>query len=242
MELEAKKIKKIKIEEISKEHFGDRVCLDFNSLLGENEGLLVGNYSRGLFLINNEKAPEAQKYEIEERPFRVNAGVVSAYVYMPNGKTKYLSELRTGDKVLIINPKGHAREVEITRLKIETRPMTLIRGTSIYDKEIPLETERDLTYFKTYREIFKWYDPHTMDPILKVQDVESYIGKKLHVKMDISTYVQTAETVRLVKAPEEKPISITDLELGMEVYAYIINPTLRGRHFGTEYEGFCLEV
>lgn len=242
MELEAKKIKEIKIEEISKEHFGDRVCLDFNSLLGENEGLLVGNYSRGLFLINNEKAPENQRYEIEERPFRVNAGVVSAYVYMPNSNTKYICELRTRDKVLVVNPKGIAREVEITRLKIEKRPMTFIKGTSIYDKEIPLENEKDLNYFKMYREIFKWYDPETMKQILKIQELENYLGKKLHVEMDVSTFVQTAETVRLVKAPEEKPISITDLEPGMEVYAYITNPTLKGRHFGTAYEGFCLEI
>ena len=59
--------------------------------------------------------------------------------------------------------------------------------------------------------------------------------------MEVSTFIQTAETVRLVKAPEEKPISITVLEPGMNVYAYITNPTLRGRHFGTVYDGFCLE-
>lgn len=241
MELESKKIKKIKIEEISRAHSGDRVCLDLNGLLEENEGVLVGNYSRGLFLINNEKAPEEQGYEIEERPFRINAGVVSAYVFMPDYKTKYLSELRTGDKILVVNPKGKARVLDISRLKIETRPMTLIKGTSIYDKEIPIETEKDIAYFKAYRDIFKWYDPDTMKQIIEANKLNSYLGKKLYVEMDVSTYIQTAETVRLVKAPEEKPISIMDLEPGMEVFAYITNPTLRGRHFGTVYDGFCLE-
>lgn len=241
MELDPKKIKEIKIEEITKGHFGDRVCLDFNEMLGENEGLLVGNYSRGLFLINNEKALEEQKYEIEERPFRVNAGVVSAYVFMPNYKTRYLSELRTGDNVLVVNPRGKAREIMITRLKIEKRPMTLIKGTSVYDKEIPIEVEKDMTYFKTYRDIFKWFDPETMKQIVETHQLNKYLGKELHVEMEVSTFIQTAETVRLVKAPEEKPISITALEPGMKVYAYITNPTLRGRHFGTVYEGFCLE-
>lgn len=241
MNLNIDKIKKIKIEEVSTEHSGDRVCLDLNNNLEENEGLLVGNYNRGLFLINNERAIEDQEYNIEARPFRVNAGVVSAYVYMPDGSTKYLCELRTGNKVLVTNPEGNTRIVEVTRLKIETRPMTLIKGTSTYDKKIAIESEGDINYFKKYREIFRWYDTNTKRQIL-LSNLKNYFNQPLHIKMEVSTFVQTAETVRLIEANSKKPIAITSLEPDMEVFAFITNPTLRGRHFGIIYDGFCLEV
>ena len=239
--IDPKKIKKITIEEVSTNHSGDRVCLDLNNTLMENEGLLVGNYNRGLFLINNECAIDDQAYDIEARPFRVNAGVVSAYVYMPDGLTKYLWELRTGDNVLVTNPEGNSRSVEVTRLKIETRPMTLIKGTSIYDKKIPIQSDKDINYFKKYREIFKWYDLETNRPI-EVQDLKNYVNKILRVTMEVSTFVQTAETVRLIEAPSKEPIAITSLKPDMDVFAFITNPTLRGRHFGISYDGFCLEV
>ena len=38
-------------------------------------------------------------------------------------KTKYLSELKGGDKVIIVNYHGNARIVNVGRVKIETRPM-----------------------------------------------------------------------------------------------------------------------
>ncbi|UCD02220.1 MAG: 3-dehydroquinate synthase II, partial [Promethearchaeota archaeon] len=38
-------------------------------------------------------------------------------------RTKYLSELKGGDKVIAVNYKGEARIVSLGRVKIETRPM-----------------------------------------------------------------------------------------------------------------------
>jgi len=59
----------------------------------------------------------------------VNAGDVSAYILVPNDdpakvyRTNYLSELKGGDNVLVVNTKGNARIVSVGRVKIETRPM-----------------------------------------------------------------------------------------------------------------------
>ncbi len=242
MAINTNKIKEIEINEVDHDHSGDRICVDLSCKLEENEGLLVGNFSRGLFLINNERSPKEDEYDIEPRPFRVNAGVISSYIFMPNEKTKYLSELKIGDKVLTIKPNGDRRIVEVARLKIEKRPMTLIKGIHKYDKEIPIKDEEDINYFSTYRKIFKWYDDDTREQIFKINDLRNYIGHKLHIEMDVATFIQTAETVRLIEAPNENPISITSLEPGMSVYAWINNPTLKGRHFGTVYDGFCLEV
>jgi len=104
---------------------GDRVCVDTCSLLRRGEGLLVGNTSAGLFLIHSETIETG---ELAARPFRVNAGPVHAYVYLPGGTTKYLSELRAGDDVLAVDSEGRARAVVVGRVKIERRPLLLVEA------------------------------------------------------------------------------------------------------------------
>ena len=104
---------------------GDRVCVDTCSLLRTGEGLLVGNSSSGLFLIHAETIESGY---VAARPFRVNAGPVHAYVYLPDGATKYLSELRAGDEVLAVDAEGRARSVIVGRLKIERRPLLLVEA------------------------------------------------------------------------------------------------------------------
>jgi 3-dehydroquinate synthase II len=47
---------------------------------------------------------------------------------MPDGNTKYLSEVEAGDEVLVVNTKGKARRVAVGRSKVETRPMRLIKA------------------------------------------------------------------------------------------------------------------
>jgi len=104
---------------------GDRVCVDTCSLLRSGEGMLVGNSSAGLFLVHAETFESGY---VGARPFRVNAGAVHAYVYLPDGHTKYLSELRAGDEVLAVDSTGRARSVIVGRLKIERRPLVLVEA------------------------------------------------------------------------------------------------------------------
>lgn len=104
---------------------GDRVCVDTCSMMSKGEGMLVGSQASGLFLVHSETLPS--KF-VEPRPFRVNAGAVHAYIRLPEGKTKYLSELRSGDEVLIVNTRGETRSGIVGRLKIERRPLLLIQA------------------------------------------------------------------------------------------------------------------
>ena len=104
---------------------GDRVCVDTCSLLRDGEGMLVGNSSSGLFLVHAETAETGY---VAARPFRVNAGAVHAYIYLPGGKTKYLSELRAGDEVLAVDSQGRARAVIVGRVKVERRPLLLLEA------------------------------------------------------------------------------------------------------------------
>jgi 3-dehydroquinate synthase II len=104
---------------------GDRVCIDTCSNMAIGEGMLVGNSSSGLFLVH---AESVQNPYVEPRPFRVNAGPVHAYVRVPEGKTRYLSELRSGDEVTIVNYKGHCQNSIVGRIKVEKRPLMFIEA------------------------------------------------------------------------------------------------------------------
>ena len=102
---------------------GDRICVDTCSNMVPGEGMLIGSQSSCLFLVQSES--EDNGY-VAARPFRVNAGAVHAYIMTPDGKTRYLSELRAGDDVLIVGRDGNAKAASIGRCKAEIRPMLIV--------------------------------------------------------------------------------------------------------------------
>jgi len=104
---------------------GDRVCVDTCTAMSVGEGMLIGNSSAAFFLVHSESIENPY---VEPRPFRVNAGPVHAYVKVPGGKTKYLSELKAGDEVLIVNYQGKTQPAVVGRVKIERRPLLLVEA------------------------------------------------------------------------------------------------------------------
>ena len=111
---------------------GDRVCVDTCTSMGMGQGMLVGNSSSALFLVHSESISNPY---VSPRPFRVNAGPVHSYTRVPGGKTRYLSELSAGDAVLIVDFKGDTAPGIVGRLKIEKRPLMLVRA-AVGDKEM----------------------------------------------------------------------------------------------------------
>ncbi|XP_028780465.1 uncharacterized protein LOC114736766 isoform X2 [Neltuma alba] len=111
---------------------GDRVCVDLCSLMRPGEGLLVGSFARGLFLVHSECL---ESNYISSRPFRVNAGPVHAYVAVPGGKTCYLSELKAGKEVIVVNQLGQPRIAVVGRVKIEKRQLILVEAKSHSDDQ-----------------------------------------------------------------------------------------------------------
>jgi 3-dehydroquinate synthase II len=104
---------------------GARVCVDTCDLMEPGEGILVGSQSAGLFLV------EAEVHEnpyVASRPFRVNAGTLSMYTLGSTQNTRYLSELKAGDEVLIISRDGKMRKANVGRTKTEFRPLILIEA------------------------------------------------------------------------------------------------------------------
>jgi 3-dehydroquinate synthase II len=65
---------------------------------------------------------------VNTRPFRVNAGPVHAYTRLPGGETKYLSELKAGDEVLVVNFEGKSYPAVVGRAKVERRPLALVEA------------------------------------------------------------------------------------------------------------------
>ena len=93
---------------------GDRVCVDTCSMMNVGEGMLIGSYSKGLFLVHSESL---ESEYVASRPFRVNAGPVHAYIMTPGNKTRYLSEIETGDEVLTVDRKEIPKQQLLAVLK-----------------------------------------------------------------------------------------------------------------------------
>lgn len=104
---------------------GARACVDTCDLMTQGEGIIVGSQSGGLFLV------EAEVHEnpyVASRPFRVNAGSVSMYTLGSLQNTRYLSEFKAGDEVIIVSREGTVRKANVGRVKIEFRPLILIEA------------------------------------------------------------------------------------------------------------------
>ncbi|MGB5155979.1 3-dehydroquinate synthase II [Desulfobacterium sp. N47] len=113
------------IDEVIPAGMGDRVCVDTCTSMIPGQGMLVGNSSSALFLVH---AETVENPYVSPRPFRVNAGAVHAYTRVPGGKTKYLSELCAGDQIYIADYKGNITAGIIGRIKIEKRPLLIIKA------------------------------------------------------------------------------------------------------------------
>lgn len=130
------------LEVTSIEHvgMGDRACVDTCSHLGKDEGILVGSYSNGMVLDCSETHPLPY---MPTRPFRINAGALHSYTLTPGGRTRYLSELRSGSELLAVRASGETRRVVVGRVKIESRPLLEVRSRSRAGTEVDLIVQDD---------------------------------------------------------------------------------------------------
>ena len=116
----------IEVVSVKPVEMGDRVCIDTCSMMMPGEGMLIGSYSNCLFLIQSES--EENGY-VASRPFRVNAGAVHSYIEVPGGGTRYLSEISSGDPVLVCGRDGSTRTASVGRCKVEVRPLLMLTAT-----------------------------------------------------------------------------------------------------------------
>jgi len=140
------RLTEVKVTNVRALGTGARVCVDTCEIMTHGEGMLVGCQSSALFLTQAEVEINPH---VETRPFRVNAGPISSYVLTPGNRTRYLSDLKAGDEVLIVDRAGKSRIGVVGRIKIESRPMLLveaeIEGTRVKTVTQNAETIRMVT-------------------------------------------------------------------------------------------------
>jgi len=149
------------VTDVERTGMADRVCVDTGNLMDHDEGMLVGSMSRGLFFVH---AETAESPYVASRPFRVNAGAVHAYVRTPEGGTKYLSELKSGDEVQVVDSEGNTREAIVGRSKIEKRPM--------FRLEARIETDDGEDRIETLLQNAETIKVHTRSGRTAVTDLE----------------------------------------------------------------------
>ncbi|WP_445491060.1 3-dehydroquinate synthase II [Niallia sp. 03133] len=117
----------VRLKVTNVEHLGPgkRACIDTTTLLTKEEAMIVGSTSSGGLLVCSET--HYLPY-MNTRPFRVNAGAVHSYVWCPNDKTEYITDLKVGSEVQIIDIHGNVRTANVGRVKIEVRPLLLIEA------------------------------------------------------------------------------------------------------------------
>lgn len=113
------------VEEIRHIGMGLRSCIDTTGVMSQDEGMIVGSTSNGGIFVCSET--HFLPY-MNLRPFRVNAGAVHSYVWMPGDAAEYLTDLSVGSKVLCVNTQGETRVLTVGRVKTEVRPLLMIKG------------------------------------------------------------------------------------------------------------------
>lgn len=144
---------------------GDRVCIDTSSMMVPGEGMLIGSYSNCLFLIQSES--EDNGY-VASRPFRVNAGAVHSYMEVPGGGTRYLSEIASGDTVLLCDREGNTRIASVGRCKIEKRPLLMVTAT---------DGDREYTVMLQNAETIKMVGKDGAKSVTKVVPGDKFLAK-----------------------------------------------------------------
>jgi 3-dehydroquinate synthase class II len=109
---------------------------------------------------------------------------VHAYVTVPGDKTSYLSELRSGREVIVVDQNGLWRTLIVGRVKIESRPLILVEA-KVHKSDLPFND--NCTFILS------------LMTLLNLLQENSGSGT-------YSIFLQNAETVALITPDKGKPI------------------------------------
>lgn len=118
--------------EVKHTGLGHRVCVDTTTLMTAEEGMIIGSTGWGGIFVCSETH---YLPHMNLREFRCNAGGVHSYIWGPNNIAGYLSELRAGSPLLAVDIQGRTRLVTVGRVKVERRPLLLIKARVDVDGE-----------------------------------------------------------------------------------------------------------
>eukprot|EP00913_Durusdinium_trenchii_P010739 g10074.t2 len=116
----AEELKLVTVESVEVIHGClEQIYLDMINMLQSGEGALVGSTAKALCFIHADAGGRA---------FRINAGPVHAYVALPDGRTKYLSDVEAGDQILMMNNT----ECEAPPLKRSVSPSSDVEHSPLF--------------------------------------------------------------------------------------------------------------
>jgi 3-dehydroquinate synthase II/3-amino-4-hydroxybenzoic acid synthase len=159
---------------------GHRSCIDTTTLFADTEGILVGSTSQGGILC----CPEVFFLPyMELRPFRVNAGAVHSYVYNFANRTDYMSELRAGSPVMIVDRSGRTRRAAVGRMKTEVRPLRLIEAAFGDERRLNVILQDDW-HVRIFSEEAKPLNITELKPGDRVLALPADPGRHVGIKVD----------------------------------------------------------
>ena len=107
-----------------------------------------------------------------------------AYVTIPGDKTSYLSELRSGREVIVVDQNGLWRTLIVGRVKIESRPLILVEA-KVHENDLHFnDNSTSILSFLTLLDL-----------------LQENSGKGTY-----SIFLQNAETVALITPDRGRPI------------------------------------
>ncbi|CDH08202.1 3-dehydroquinate synthase [Xenorhabdus bovienii str. oregonense] len=163
---------------------GIRGCIDLSLMFNEDEGILVGSTSQGGFLC----CPEVFEMPyMNKREFRINAGGVHSYVFTNGNRTQYISELRSGDSAMVVDMKGQTKPIPIGRVKLEKRPLRIIRARFASGEEISILMQDDW-HVRIFSDQGKPLHLTDLKPGVKVKAYKANSGR--HVGVPVSEFIE----------------------------------------------------
>lgn len=237
---------------VSSGGIGDRVCIDLIQLLKDGEGLFIGSSAKLLALVHGETF---EGEYVPSRPFRVNAGPVHSYVLMADGSTKYLSELKAGDSVKVVDGTGGGvsdgksgqqgalkwRAVTVGRCKIESRPTLIVtyKYTSTPRVSDPLHQNHDLMNEVFEGQIFL-QQAETVRLICPFPNTSTSTGAGEGYQNQFQNQVQGSNQISAVitHTHTHRAIPVTEIKIGDEIY--VLKNSL-GTHVGNRVTATVVE-
>ncbi|MCP4686644.1 MAG: 3-dehydroquinate synthase II, partial [Desulfobacterales bacterium] len=120
--------------------------------------------------------------------FRVNAGAIHSYIRIPGNKTRYLSELRSGDELLVVKAGGGTLITHVGRVKIERRPLVLVEAEAQGEKSACiLQNAETVRLVAPSGEALSLVDLKRGDPVLLLKEAGGrHLGQVVEERIEES--------------------------------------------------------
>ncbi|KFG94350.1 3-dehydroquinate synthase [Burkholderia paludis] len=120
------KLKTFEVQSVEPLGVGLHAVIDGCSQLDGDECVLAGASATGLLLV----AAGAARAPGRPLAFGIDAGSAESFVFCGGDRTRQLSRLRSGERILTVDPAGDTRAIVVGRVRIESAPLVALHTRS----------------------------------------------------------------------------------------------------------------